>query len=200
MTAATATNTVRIVVGVDLSETGDNALREAMRLARTLGQTELHVANVIRTERSLHDAARLAEISTELRGRVDELRGHVQSVCAPPSQGEPFTQETVFHVRLGEPAEALHQVAVDVDADLIVVGTHGRSGVEKLILGSVAEALVRNARVPVVIAHPKSLAELKRSDRVEPPRPGVPVHGTGLMTDRLHLEFLPRTSHISGLI
>jgi nucleotide-binding universal stress UspA family protein len=200
MTEVTATKTVRIVAGVDMSETGDNALREAMRLARALGQTELHVANVIRTDRSLHDAQRLAEVSTELRGRVDELRGHVQSVCAPTSQEEPFTQETVFHVRLGEPAEALHQVAVDVDADLIVVGTHARKGIEKLILGSVAESLIGIARVPVVIAHPKALGNLRRSDRVEPPRPGVPVHGTGLMTDRLHLEFLPRTSHISGLI
>ncbi|MFI5309270.1 MAG: universal stress protein, partial [Polyangiales bacterium] len=126
-------------------------------------------------------------------------RAHVTTVCAPPRGAEPFTQETVFHVRLGDPAQAIHQVAVDVDADMIVVGTHGRKGMDKLMLGSVAEELMRIAHMPVVVARPKDLSGLKKTDKVEPPRPGVEVHSMG-MTDRLHLEFVPRTSHISGLL
>jgi nucleotide-binding universal stress UspA family protein len=198
MGESTDTNKNRIVVGADLSETGDHALRQALALARDLPDSELHVTYVIRTERK-PDAQQLEGMSRDLRSKLDALRAHVTTVCAPPRGGEPFTQETVFHVRLGDPAQAIHQVAVDVDADMIVVGTHGRKGMDKLMLGSVAQELVRIAHMPVVVARPKDLSGLKKTDKVEPPRPGVEVHSMGL-TDRLHLEFVPRTSHISGLL
>lgn len=189
----------RIAVGVDFTETGDHALRHAMRLTRQLPDSELHVIYVVRAEKTLHNAKKLDELSTQLRGKVDELRAHVAQICAPPSGAEPFSQEIVFHARLGEPAAALHQTAVDIDADLIVVGTHGRTGVEKLILGSVAEELVRNAHVPVVVAHPKDYSKLPKTERLDPARPGEDLHSTGI-SHRLHLSFAPRISHISGLV
>jgi nucleotide-binding universal stress UspA family protein len=189
----------RIVVGVDLSETGDHALWHAVQLARALPAGELHITHVIVTDPGMHDARKLAEIANELRPRVEELRKHVTTVCAPPVGSQPFHVDSVFHIRIGKPATAIHQVAVDVDADLIVVGTHGRSGVEKLILGSVAEELVRTARVPVLVARLKNYAGLSKSDQLEPARPGQNMRPTGI-SDRLHLEFVPRTSHISGLI
>lgn len=188
----------RVVVGVDLSETGDNALREAMRLCRQLSDSELHAVNVIRTERELHNAKRIDHLSNEFRIRIDQLRGHVELICAPPKDAEPFTLETILHLRLGDPASALHQVAVDVDADLIVVGTHARRGVAKLILGSVAESLLRTAHLPVLIAHPKDFSGLSRSDREEARRPGEDLHGTGL-TNRVHIQFMPERTRISGL-
>jgi nucleotide-binding universal stress UspA family protein len=189
----------RIVVGVDLSDTGDHALRQAMKLCRWLPGSELHVANVIYVERSLHDADRIEHLASMLHARMDALREHVTRVCAPLKESAPFTQETVFHVRLGEPADALHQVAVDCDADLIVVGTHARKGLEKLLLGSVAEALIRSAHLPVLVARPKDFAALHQSERPEPMRPGEDLRSTGL-SNRLHLEFVPRTTHISGLV
>jgi nucleotide-binding universal stress UspA family protein len=190
---------VRIIVGVDLSDTGDHALHEAMRLCKWLPGSELHAAHVIFAERDLHNADRIEHLASTLQARLDALREHVQRVCAPLRAETPFSQEIVFHVRLGDPVAALHQVAVDVDADLIVVGTHARRGLEKLILGSVAEGLVRHARVPVLVARPKDLATLPRSEHPEPLRPGEDLSSTGL-TDRLHLEFLPRNQHISGLV
>jgi nucleotide-binding universal stress UspA family protein len=191
--------TRRILVGVDLSTTGDHALLEAMRLCRALPGSELHVAYAIYVERDLHDARRIAQLADLLHARMDMLRAHVARVGRPVHGHPPFEQEIVFHVRLGEAAEALHQLAVDVDADLIVVGTHARRGMERLLLGSVAEALIRIARVPVLIAQPKDFAGLPRSPAPDPARPGEPLHGDGL-TDRLHLEFVPRTTHISGLV
>jgi hypothetical protein len=116
-----------------------------------------------------------------------------------PEQGDGYSQQIVFHVRLGDPAEALHQVAVDVDADLIGVGTHARAGVERLLLGSVAEALIRRAHVPVLVAQPKDFSDLPRSERPDPARPGDDLTCHGLSA-RLHLEFLPRTTHIPGLL
>ena len=188
----------RIVVGVDMSQTGDHALREAMRLSEMIPNSELHVTNVLRTEKNLHDAKRLDELSTDLRAAVDQLSDHITKICAP-AEGATFEREVVFHVRLGEAASALHQVAVDVDADLIVVGTHGRKGVEKLILGSVAENLMSMARLPVVVAHPKNFEGLDKTERPDDRRPGESLAPTGI-SDRLHLQFRPRTSHVSGLV
>jgi nucleotide-binding universal stress UspA family protein len=189
----------RVVVGVDLSDTGDHALREAMRLCRRLRGCELHVATVIPTERSLHNAERIEQLADVLQERLGVLREHVTRVCAPLQEQAPFTQETVFHVRLGEPAAALHQVAVDCDADLIVVGTHARRGLEKLLLGSVAQSLMQMAQLPVLIARPKDFSDLRPSERPEPTRPEDDLSSAGL-TDRLHLEFVPRNTRISGLV
>ena len=52
--------------------------------------------------------------------------------------------------RRGRPAETILAVAEELDPELLVVGTHGRRGVRRLLLGSVAEEVVRRARVPVV--------------------------------------------------
>ena len=60
-------------------------------------------------------------------------------------------------VRVGEPAETILEVASEIHAQLIVLGTHGRSGFEKLIHGSVAEAVLHRAPCAVFI-HPHSVA------------------------------------------
>src|SRR4030095_12410676 len=102
------------------------------------------------------------------------------------------------HIRLGDPATQIHQVAVDVDADWIVVGTHAPKGLEKLILGSVSEALIRTARLPVLVARPKDLHGIERTETIEPPRKGENLHKAGITTPEV-LHFEPRT-HVSGLI
>jgi hypothetical protein len=59
---------------------------------------------------------------------------------------------------------------------MIVVGTHARRGVERFVLGSVAEALVRSGRCPVLVAVPKDYSHIRLSDRPEPGRPGEDLH------------------------
>jgi nucleotide-binding universal stress UspA family protein len=51
---------------------------------------------------------------------------------------------------VGDPADAIIQAAEKEDADLIVMGTHGRTGLTRLLMGSVAEAVVRKAKCPVL--------------------------------------------------
>ena len=188
-----------ILVATDLSETGDHALSEALRLARRFPGSELHVVHVVMTGKDARKGHKLDALAGDLPARLEQLRENVARVGTGIGGADAFTQAAVFHVRLGEPAAAIHQCAVDVDADWIVVGTHGRRGVEKLILGSVAEELVRTARVPVLVARPKDFTGLARSPRPEAPRPGEDLHGGGLSL-RGHVEFRPRTSHISGLL
>lgn len=194
------THVSRIVVGMDLSETGDAALLEAIRLSRQLQPGELHITHVIEVDSELHDAKKLDALFPQLRSRLELVRERVAHVAESIDTERPFTQELVFHIRLGKPAEALHQVAVDVDAHLIVVGAHPKGRLERLVTGTVAETLMRITRVSVLVAHRKDFSELRHSDHPEAPHlEGDPQRGTSL-TDRLCLEFVPRTTHISGLI
>ena len=59
-------------------------------------------------------------------------------------------------VREGKPADQILATAREWDADAIVVGTHGRSGVSRLVLGSTAEAVVRQAPCPVLVIKPRA--------------------------------------------
>ena len=59
-------------------------------------------------------------------------------------------------VEIGNPAEGIVQAAEDEPVDLIVMSTHGRSGIKGLIFGSVAEKVVRSAQCPVLTIKPKS--------------------------------------------
>jgi len=61
-------------------------------------------------------------------------------------------------LRIGDPADQILSVADDYKADQIVMATHGRSGVARIIRGSVAERVLRNATVPVYLASPKGLS------------------------------------------
>ena len=191
--------TMKIVVGVDFAKTGDHALRTAMGLARGLPGSELHVVSVLPTPTEVHDARELDALSEELGRTGKRLQQHVRQVCAPGRDEEGFEHEATIHVRLGDPAGSIHQVAIDEDADFIVIGTHGRKGLERLVLGSVAEELVRTAHCPVIVGRPKEFEGIQRSDKADPARPGEDPARAG-MRQQVTLDFAPRTSHISGLI
>jgi hypothetical protein len=66
---------------------------------------------------------------------------------------------------------AILQTAADIDADLIVLGTHKRTGVEKLIIGSVAQRVLKEAHCPVLVAMPKDHENAPRMSSIEPPCP-----------------------------
>ena len=56
-------------------------------------------------------------------------------------------------MRLGKPSEEIVQHAAEHEIDLIVMGTHGREGLARALMGSVAETVVRRARCPVLTVH-----------------------------------------------
>ncbi len=83
-------------------------------------------------------------ITPEDRGRVEEtLRRFLE-----PAREARVDHET--EIREGEPWREIERAAAEMDADLVVLGTHGRSGFEHLVLGSVAEKLVRRLPCPVL--------------------------------------------------
>jgi nucleotide-binding universal stress UspA family protein len=101
---------------------------------------------------------------------AEELKQYVVRVLAKGAieqRGGPA--RVVVHVVADKPAEQVAQLAADVEADLVVVGTHGRRGVPRLLLGSVAELTIRLAPCPVLVVRPKKAPEPVPS--IEPPCP-----------------------------
>lgn len=139
----------RIVVGVDDSEQAAAALRWALAEGALRGATVEVVHSWSPPLSALPFGATLvipvdeAAIDSAARASVDEL---VDAALAEMDQRPPEVLRTILP---GGPASTL--VEVSEDADMLVVGSHGRSGLSRLMLGSVAMACVNHAACPVVI-------------------------------------------------
>lgn len=124
-----------ILVGTDFSPYSSPALEQGIALAADGAEVEM--AHWWR--RSVDDAIDMASIVAE-RGRHLLERWATGRV------------RVGFHAREGEPATALVERAALLDCDLVAVGTHGYDGVRRLLLGSVAEQVVRHAPCAVLVA------------------------------------------------
>ena len=146
-----------VVAGVDFSTIGELALEHALELAAEDPSVEphfIHVASsygpLVRIE--IGDASRA--LSVEQANAL--LRRHVEAHVRELSSRRPVEfPRAVSHVRIGSPADEICQLALDLNADLVVVGTHGRRGLRRMLLGSVAEAVIRLAPCPVYVVRPR---------------------------------------------
>jgi len=188
----------RIVVGVDFDEPGEHALLSGFQMAHDIEDAELHLVHVLKVSGELHDAKKIDKLSEDIDAAHEQLEAYALKALGAKDKASDGHGSTVSHIRLGDPVKAIHQVAVDIDADFIVVGTHARRGVEKLLLGSVAEELIKVAHLPVIVAHPKDFAGIKRSDKAEAARPGEDLHSGS--SRPLHLlHHVSSATRISGL-
>jgi nucleotide-binding universal stress UspA family protein len=132
-----------ILVPHDFSETSAAAVRYAMALARNTQAriTFLHVGNSAQ-------AAFDAEFPIGLEdAREDAIRERLLKIVTPQEQVEFKPQ---FIVRPGNPAAEIVRYGEENGVDLIVMGTHGRGFVGHVVMGSVAEKVVRTATCPVL--------------------------------------------------
>lgn len=158
-----------IIVGVDYTEASERALAEAFQLAHARPGVQLHIANV-RTEPEVA-ALQLGELTaptpsppwrywaSELHDFVARKEAEFQAAAGV----SPLTQLHT-HQRMGDPAHELAQLASDLEADLLVVGSHDWHRAPQRLLGSVAEAVTRLAPCPVLIVRRKA---------VSPPSPAI---------------------------
>jgi len=141
----------RILCPVDFSETSEHALRYAIDLATRLDASVLIVHAYQLPAYALPDGGILArpefavDLTTQIQEFLDKL---VERYSA---------HGVVLRDRLveGMPYVEINRVAAEEKVDLVVMGTHGRTGVKHLLLGSVAERVVRTSSVPVLtVRHP----------------------------------------------
>jgi nucleotide-binding universal stress UspA family protein len=141
----------RFLIPMDFSGHSDRAMGTAHQLASDFG-AELQLLHVVEPLRSMgisnygHDICRNWEVSQ--KEAAEEL---MHKAC------EPFGDTAVctdFKIVSGTPAEAIPAVAAEIGGDLIVIPTHGRTGLKKFLLGSVAERVVRHSSCAVLTLKP----------------------------------------------
>jgi nucleotide-binding universal stress UspA family protein len=167
-----------VVVGAEFSAASELAVQKAFELAAQHPVSEVHLVNVVQTygpqvayempvDSSALQVLTVAEARARFQRYADEAFGRFLDRWQGPqgTRGQPIGK-IVAHVRFDAIADEIAQLAADVEADLVVVGTHGRRGLSRLLLGSSAEAAVRLAPCPVLVVRPKALPEALA--RIEP--------------------------------
>ena len=153
-----------IIVPLDGSQLAEQALLPAVRLAERFG-SELLLLRVVTPERSLPSLAYLApraegDPAAAGRSLMDEAQAYLDSLRLPSAGLRLRTQ-----VLCGAPPELIIAAAAEGGADLIVMSTHGRAGLMRLLYGSVAEAVLRGASVPVLLVPSRALARREAGSR-----------------------------------
>ena len=132
----------RILIATDDSEPAQQAIGEAITQAAAFDAT-LHAVYVLEAaEPGVDDPATREGVDTSAEQALERV--------ATEAAERGFDGEVVSAVLRGQPAAAILQYADEHDIDLMVVGTHARTGLDRLIVGSVAERVVRESPVPVV--------------------------------------------------
>ncbi len=140
-----------VLFATDFSASSDAALPYATAICRRFGST-LHIAHVISDSSLLLTNGGVDYVSmgtiyedanTEAKEKLDELSDNFQGI---PHRN---------YVRHGQVWKSLAPIVEENEVDLIVLGTHGRTGLGKLLLGSVAEDILRHASCPVLTVGPK---------------------------------------------
>lgn len=140
----------RILVATDLTAASQSAVDEALALAKE-NEAELMIAYAYETPNLMQAAAISPNVYDEWKRNLrDDAQERLQ----------PFLEEARKQgvhagalVLSGAPYEAIVEAAQDNNADLVVVGTHGRTGVSRFFLGSVASRVISTAPCPVMTVH-----------------------------------------------
>jgi nucleotide-binding universal stress UspA family protein len=141
----------RFLVPIDFSGTADRAIDVALDLAGAVGGqlTLLYVygapATVLPDGSTFAASARdLMEVSRRADEALADVRRELETRAA--AAGVVLTAQT----RMGIAADEIVQAAESGQFDIVVMGTHGRTGLGRLIMGSVAESVMRHAHIPVL--------------------------------------------------
>jgi nucleotide-binding universal stress UspA family protein len=162
--------TFNILVGVDFSDSSAGAMYHALALAERLGGV-LHLAHVATTEMNaptdlgMNVPAEFPE-AQQSRERLERLRGMIGGKV-----------DVELHLRMGDPVAGLLQLIDELRPDMVVVGSHGRGAVLRMLLGSVSTQLTRQSTVPVLVVPAPGRESLNKQSEppplVEPALPSV---------------------------
>lgn len=141
----------RIIVPVDGSDAANLALESALRIARD-AHGQVRLVHVVEEMAYLSGGTAYGSYSADMLGIMRDAGSTILADAQAQAEAMGVPAETELYDRLGERlAEVVADIAQSWHADLVVVGTHGRRGVRRLLLGSGAEQIIRTAPVPVLV-------------------------------------------------
>lgn len=155
-------NRTVIITAIDRTAASDPAVSTAAALAHGIAGAELHL---------LHVVAPLPEVvlpSVSPTALIEEGRAFMDGVTRIAAGR--FDGRITAHLAVGEPAREILQLATDLEADVIVVGTHGKKALERMLVGSVSLNVVKKALCPVVVARSKEYVH-EDAPEITPPCP-----------------------------
>jgi nucleotide-binding universal stress UspA family protein len=153
---------MRVLLTTDLSHHAAFAHTRGLSVARALGPGEPELRSLFVQAPYLGDAT--MPVALPVPSEADAERELVEFLAAEVPQA-PITPR----VRSGDPAFQVASEAREWDADLIVLGTHGRRGARRMLLGSVAETVLRNAPCAALVIPPLGLYSMKADARAPVP-------------------------------
>jgi len=180
-----------VLFATDFSATSEAALPYATAICRRFGST-LHAAHVLSDASLLMMTGGVDYVSmstiyedahTEAREKLDQISARIEGI---PHRN---------YVRHGQVWKNLAAIIEENNIDLIVVGTHGRTGLGKLLLGSVAEDILRHATCPVLTVGPKVSGRNKLPALLEKGRDLAPVE-----LDLRQIVFATNFAHNAALV
>jgi nucleotide-binding universal stress UspA family protein len=136
----------RILVPTDFSETSEAALRYAVELARAF-KSQLYLLHVPEHPGEAAEAEYPIGLFETMQNAAHDRLGHLLT------EGDMRELRPECAMRLGKPSEEIVRHAAEHEIDLIVMGTHGREGIARAFMGSIAEMVVRRATCPVLTVH-----------------------------------------------
>jgi nucleotide-binding universal stress UspA family protein len=141
-----------VLVATDFSAPSDTALNYARAMARSFGAT-LHVLHVFEPLwiTSADVVGGGVALATMIQGLEDTARKQLEETVTEEDRRELHATATM--VTSESPAREIANYASEHKVDLLVIGTHGRSGISRMLIGSVAEKVVRLAPCPVLTVH-----------------------------------------------
>jgi len=181
-----------ILCPVDFSDPAGRALTNAIRLARTF-QAHLEVLTVIQSLASVHVTH--AELADQAQAKY---------VAGQQQHFDDFLAQFDFHnvrwnktVRRGLPHEEILKLARESGADLLVMGSTGRTGVARILMGSVAEKVIRELPCPVITVKSEHAIRLRVEQEITDLETEV-IHGRELLEAGLAPEALRSFQHCVG--
>jgi universal stress protein A len=172
--SGTPPHTVHVVAATDRSELGDRAVFEALRLCSLYQSSMLHVVGV--ADDHVVGIRLPGELNVQSTPEAEEsMRAHVAKLVEQyVGAGGPIAMDKIaVYVTMGAPAERITSIAESIDAEVIVITTHGRHGLQRLLHRSVAEEVVRKASCTVFVVRPPDFLDGEKLPEVQPPlQPG----------------------------